>query len=272
MTLLQAMLIAILQGITELFPISSLGHTVVLPALLGWGEITRQPDFLPLIVIMHLGTAVALLIYFWRDWYDFGMSLVNRNSERAGADRRLFLLIVIATIPAALIGFFLEKSLRSAFSTPLLAASFLVVNGFMLLIGERIRQGGQQTLDQLTWEGALAIGFAQATALIPGISRSGATIIGGVIVGLHHKDSARFSFLIATPIIFGAALHQIPKLDHAAFGSLAALSFLVSGVFAYASTWFLMRYFKAHDLGALNPFAYYCAIFGFGAIAWLNLM
>ena len=270
MTTLQAILIAILQGVTELFPISSLGHTVVLPALLGW-DIQKLPNFLPLIVIMHLGTAVALLIYFWRDWYDFAMSILNRG-ERVAQDRRLFLLIVIATIPAAVIGFFLEKTLRGAFSTPLLAASFLVVNGFLLLAGERIRQGGRQSLDELTWEGALAIGFAQASALIPGISRSGVTMIGGVVVGLQHKDAARFSFLIATPIIIGAAVHQIPKLDHAQFGTLALMSFAVSGVFAYASTVFLMRYFKHNDLGALNPFAYYCAIAGFASIAWLNLI
>lgn len=271
MTTTQAIIIAILQGVTELFPISSLGHTVILPALLGWGDIESRPDFLPLVVIMHLGTAVALLIYFWRDWYDFAMSLLNRG-DRVAQDRRLLILIIIATVPAALIGFFLEKLLRGAFATPVLAAAFLVVNGFLLLIGDRIRQGGRESLDDLTWEGALAIGFAQATALIPGISRSGVTMIGGVVVGLHHKDAARFSFLIATPIIFGAALHQIPKLDHAAFGSLALMSFVISGVFAYASTMFLMRYFKSHDMGALNPFAYYCAIAGFGAIAWLKLL
>ena len=271
MTYLQAILIAILQGVTELFPISSLGHTVVLPALLGWQEIEKSPNFLPLIVIMHLGTACALLVYFWRDWYDFGMALLGRG-ERAFQERRIFILLVIATVPAALIGFFLEKTLRSAFSTPMLAAAFLIVNGVILLVGERIRGAGKQSLDELTWEGALAIGLAQATALIPGISRSGATIIGGVIVGLHHKDAARFSFLMATPIIFGAAAHQIPKLDHSQFGVLALVAFAISGVFAYASTVFLMRYFKNHDLGALNPFAYYCAAFGFTAIALLNFM
>ena len=270
MSTLQAILISILQGITELFPISSLGHTVVLPALLGWGEIEKSPNFLPLIVIMHLGTAVALLVYFWRDWFTFGMAVIGRG-ENVVAERRVFILLILATIPAALLGFFLEKYLRAAFSTPMLAAVFLIVNGVMLLVGERIRGVGKQSLDQLTWEGALAIGLAQATALIPGISRSGATIIGGVVVGLHHKDAARFSFLMATPIIFGAALHQIPKLDHSQFGMLALMSFAISGVFAYASTTFLMRYFKEHDLGALNPFAYYCAIFGFVAIAWLNI-
>ena len=271
MTFLQAILISILQGVTELFPISSLGHTVVLPALLGWGEIEKSANFLPLIVIMHLGTAVALLIYFWRDWFDFGMALLGKG-ERAPQERRIFILLILATIPAALIGFFLEKTLRAAFSSPMLAAIFLIVNGVMLLLGERVRGVGKQSLDELTWEGALAIGLAQATALIPGISRSGATIIGGTIVGLHYKDAARFSFLMATPIIFGAALHQIPKLDHSQFGGLAVMAFVVSGLCAYASTTFLMRYFKSHDMGALNPFAYYCAIFGFTAIAWLNLM
>ena len=271
MTLIQAILIAILQGVTELFPISSLGHTVVLPALLGWAEIEKSANFLPLVVIMHLGTAVALLVYFWRDWYDFGLALLGRG-ERAFEERRIFILLVIATVPAALIGYLFEKLLRSAFSTPILAAIFLVVNGVILLAGERIRGAGKQSLDDLTWEGALAIGLAQATALIPGISRSGVTIIGGVIVGLHHKDAARFSFLMATPIIFGAAAHQIPKLDHAQFGWLALISFVVSGIFAYASTTFLMRYFKSHELGALNPFAYYCAVFGFIAIVWLRLM
>lgn len=273
MTIFQALIISILQGVTELFPISSLGHTVVLPAMLGWGQIEKSSNFLPLVVTMHLGTAVALLAYFWRDWYDFAKSIVGRNGDRTFFDRRLFLLLIIATIPAAVIGFLFEKILRQAFSTPMLAAIFLIVNGIILLVGERMRrEDGSISLDELTWEGALAIGFAQATALIPGISRSGVTVLGGIIVGMKHSDAARFAFLMATPIIFGAAGHQIPKLDHHAFGWLAVMAFVVSGVFAYGSTVFLMRYFKNHDNGALNPFAYYCAIFGFTAIAWLNFM
>jgi undecaprenyl-diphosphatase len=271
MTILQAIAIAVLQGVTELFPVSSLGHTVVLPTLLGWGDIQSRPDFLPLIVIMHFGTAVALLIYFRRDWLDFARSLAGRDPERTAADRRLLLMIAVATIPAALIGFFFESKLRTAFASPLIAASFLVLNGIILLAGEEIRHRGRQTLEQLGIDGALAIGIAQATALLPGLSRSGMSMIGGVVVGLRHADAARFSFLIATPIIFGAALHQIPKLGAAAFSPLALVCFFVSGACAYASTAVLMRYFAHRDLGALNPFAFYCAIFGFVSL-WVLVL
>jgi undecaprenyl-diphosphatase len=137
--------------------------------------------------------------------------------------------------------------------------SFLVLNGIILLAGEEIRLRGQQALDCLGIDSALAIGIAQATALLPGLSRSGMAMIGGVVVGLRYADAARFSFLIATPIIFGAALHQIPKLGTAAFSPLAVVCFFVSGVCAYASTSILMRYFAHRDLGALNPLAFYCA-------------
>jgi undecaprenyl-diphosphatase len=271
MTFFQAIAIAVLQGVTELFPVSSLGHTVVLPTLLGWGDIQSKPDFLPLIVVMHFGTAVALLIYFRRDWLDFARSLAGRDPERTATDRRLFLMIVIATIPAALIGFFFESKLRTAFASPLIAASFLVLNGIILLAGEEIRLRGQQALEGLGIDGALAIGIAQATALLPGLSRSGMTMIGGVVVGLRHADAARFSFLIATPIIFGAALHQIPKLGAAAFSPVALVCFFVSGACAYVSTSILMRYFAHRDFGALSPFAFYCAIFGFVSL-WVLVL
>jgi undecaprenyl-diphosphatase len=180
-------------------------------------------------------------------------------------------MIAVATIPAALIGFFFEAKLRTAFASPLIAASFLVLNGIILLAGEEIRHRGRQTLEQLGIDGALAIGIAQATALLPGLSRSGMSMIGGVVVGLRHADAARFSFLIATPIIFGAALHQIPKLGAAAFSPLALVCFFVSGACAYASTAVLMRYFAHRDLGALNPFAFYCAIFGFVSL-WVLVL
>jgi undecaprenyl-diphosphatase len=271
MNVFQAIVLAVLQGVTELFPVSSLGHTVILPTLLGWGEIQSRPDFLPLIVVMHFGTAGALLIYFRQDWIDFARSLGGRDAARTAADRRLFLLIVIATVPAALIGFFLESTLRSAFASPLIAASFLVVNGIVLLVGEEIRHRGRESLDTLGFDGALAIGIAQATALLPGLSRSGMSIIGGVIVGLRHRDAARFSFLIATPIMLGAALHQIPKLGAAAFSPLAFVCFFVSGACAYASSSLLMRYFARRDIGPLNPFAFYCAIFGFVSL-WVLVL
>ena len=270
MTTLQAMVIAVLQGLTELFPISSLGHTVILPALLGWEDIQRSPNFLPLVVVMHLGTAVALFVYFFKDWWSFGMSVIGRGGPRTAPDRRLFLLVVVATIPAALLGFVLEKYLREAFATPLIAAAFLVVNGLILLGGEYVRQhGSSNPIDNLNWKGALAIGIAQSLALIPGISRSGITMITGVMAGLRHQDAARFSFLMAEPIIIGAAIHQIPKLDRTQLGGLAIASMVVAGIVAYGSTWFLMRYFRGHDNQALNPFAYYCVGAGLLSLVFL---
>lgn len=273
MSFLQALLLSILQGVTELFPVSSLGHTVIVPALLGWHAIEKSDNFLPLVVTMHFGTAVALLIYFRHDWLEFGLSVLGRKSERGALDRRLFIMLVFATLPAAVLGFLLEKKLKHAFATPMLAAVFLIANGVLLLMGERLRKSdGSVTLDTMGWESAVGIGFAQALALIPGFSRSGTTVLGGIFVGLNHEESARFAFLMATPIIFGAAAHEIPKIDHHALGLLALMSFVVSGLFAYASTTFLMRWFKSHDQGALAPFAYYCAIAGFVSIAWLNFM
>ena len=273
MTALQAIITAILQGITELFPVSSLGHAVILPKIFGWAIDQHAADFLPFLVVLHSGTAVALLAYFWRDWFDFGMSLLGRKGERAAADRKLFWLIVLATLPAVVTGFAFRKILGDAFGSPAIAAAFLIVNGFILFIGEKLRKEGRATgtLDDLTWKGALAIGAVQCAALIPGISRSGVTMVGGILAGLHHRDSARFSFLLATPIIIGATVLEAPKLlrSDATLGSLAVLSGVVAGVVAFVSIVALMRYFKAHDFEALNPFAYYCWIAGALSLSYI---
>jgi undecaprenyl-diphosphatase len=276
MTPLQAILYAVVQGVTELFPISSLGHAVVLPRLLGWGVDQHAPEFLPFLVVLHLGTAAALLIYFWRDWAGLLLAVLGRTApgEREAA-LRLLVLIVIATIPAVIVGFSFRKLFGDLFATPAVAAAFLIVNGFVLLAGERLRRraadGGD--LDVLTWKGALAIGVWQCAALIPGISRSGVTMVGGLLVGLRHAGAAHFSFLLATPIIVGAAVLEVPKLLHPAAGAglsgLAALSGLVAGVTAYASIAFLMRYFRTHDIEALAPFAWYCWAAGAIALALL---
>jgi undecaprenyl-diphosphatase len=259
-TSLQAIIMAALQGVSELFPISSLGHAVILPRLLHWGVDEKAPDWLAYLVVMHFGTAVALLLYFWRDWLSFALSLIGGANPRSQADRRILFLLVLATIPAVVVGFVFRKLLGDAFSTPAIAAAFLVVNGFVLFVGDKIGGAAAGTLDQLNWKGALAIGVAQCTALIPGISRSGATIVGGVVAGLQHKEAARFSFLMAPPIILGATVFEAPKLlrEGATLGGAAALSCVVAGIVAFASTAFLMRYFRGHELEALNPFAYYC--------------
>jgi undecaprenyl-diphosphatase len=268
MTAFQAIFTAILQGISELFPVSSLGHAVILPALLGWQIDQHSPSFLPFLVVLHLGTAAALLLYFWRDWIQLLLAVLGRPTERPREDElRLLVLIIIATIPAAVVGFVLNKFLRGLFGVPTVAAVFLIVNGFVLFAGERLKRRSTGTSAELTalrWRGALMIGLWQCAALIPGISRSGVTMVGGLLAGLHHKEAARFSFLIATPIIIGAAVLEVPKLLHhdgATGGGITGLSIvagIIAGITAYLSIAFLMRYFKTHDFEALDPFAWYC--------------
>jgi len=272
---LQAILFAVLQGVTELFPVSSLGHAVILPKLLGWQVDQRGRDFLPFLVVLHAGTAAALLLYFWRDWIDIARAVlgIGNPSERA-AHLRLLALVVVGTIPAVVIGFSLEKPLRALFGTPLVAAAFLVANGVVLFAAERLKRSGGAALATLDAKKALVIGLWQSLALIPGISRSGATMVGGLLSGLHHKEAAHFSFLLATPIIAGAAVLEVPKLMHASeagggLGPVAVLAGLAAGITAYASVAFLMRYFGKHDFEALDPFAYYCAAAGMVSLALL---
>jgi undecaprenyl-diphosphatase len=277
MNALQAIIIAVLQGATELFPVSSLGHAVVLPALLHWHIDQHAPEFLPFLVMLHLGTATALLVYFWRDWWALATGVHGLGgAHKVGESRRVFVLIVIATVPAVILGFVAEKFFRSLFGSPMVAAAFLLVNGCLLIFGEKVRGLGHRPLTTLNAMDALAIGCWQCTALIPGISRSGATIVGGLLRGIDHEGSAHFSFLIATPIILGATVLEVPKLLHETMPPgvfrLSALAAVVAGVTAFASTAFLMRYFRQHDAWALNPFAYYCLVVGAGSLALLLLM
>ena len=271
MTLLQALLIAILQGATELFPVSSLGHAVILPALLNWPINQKSPDFLPFLVVLHLGTAVALLAYFWRDWFGFARAVLGRGDKKTvKRERKIFSLVCVATLPAVILGFALEHKLREFFGTPVLAAVFLIVNGFILFVGEKIKHAGAKKMDQVGFKAALAIGACQALALIPGISRSGATMVGGVMAGLTHKEAARFSFLLATPVIAGAGVLEVPKLlkmrDQITISSDAVVAAgLVAGLVAYLSVAALMRYFKQNEVEALKPFAFYC--WAAGAVA-----
>jgi undecaprenyl-diphosphatase len=264
MTALQAIIIAVLQGVTELFPVSSLGHAVILPKLLGWNIDQQAPTFLPFLVVLHLGTAAALLLYFWRDWLGLALAFCGVGAlEERRAKWRLLWLIVVATIPAVILGFALEKFLKGLFGAPMVAAAFLIVNGVVLFAAERLRQtSGTRVLAEMNWREALAIGLWQSAALVPGISRSGTTMVGGLLVGLHHREAAHFSFLIATPIIIGAAVLEVPHLFRPevahAFNALVWIAGAVAGVTAYLSVAFLMRYFRRHDFEALDPFAYYC--------------
>jgi undecaprenyl-diphosphatase len=274
MSALHAFALAILQGVTELFPISSLGHAVIVPSLLGWPINQRSLEFLPFIVVLHVGTATALLLYFWRDWLAIAWGIIGRGPGAADA-WRAFGLIVVATLPAVVIGFAFEKLVRDLFATPLVAALFLIANGFLLLIGDWLRTRSEarfareRRVTVLGWRGALVVGIWQCAAFFPGLSRSGAAMVGGLISGLHHAEAAHFSFLIATPIIIGAAVLEVPKLLALPGHGISLLAIgagVVSGVTAYLSIAFLMRYFRRHDFDdALVPFAIYCWAAGAGA-------
>jgi undecaprenyl-diphosphatase len=280
----QIILLGLLQGFTELFPISSLGHTVIIPALLGWSDIVTNQSFLPLIVALHLGTSIALVAYFWRDWLQVIKVLFNSIKEgevKRGTEEWVSWLIIIGCIPAGLIGVFLQDPLKQLFASPLIAATFLVVNGSLLFLGDVLRKRAEgdaqnlspkerearfRPLSSLTWKDAIIVGLGQSLALIPGISRSGASMVVGLGVRLNYEDAARFSFLLGAPLIGGAALIEVPQL----FGQSASTLLLIfvgmvlSGVAAYLSTKFLMKYFET---GRLQPFAFYCWGAGLVAIA-----
>jgi len=273
MDFIHAVLFAILQGATELFPVSSLGHAVIVPKLLHWGIDQSGPDFLPFLVMLHLGTAIGLLVYFYSDWLAMARGALGLGyAAEVSATRDLLLKLIIATLPAVLIGAVLKKPIAHLFGSPLIASLFLVANAGVLLAGERLR-GRALRNGNLTNLDALIIGMFQCLAFLPGISRSGSAIVGGLRRGINHEDAAHFSFLMGTPVILAASFAEIPKLLrahelHALFG-ISLLAAIVAGVVAYASTAFLMRYFKEHDSWALKPFAWYCAIFGAGSFVLL---
>ena len=253
MDMFQAVWVAILQGATELFPVSSLGHAVIVPALLQSSLDQSAPEFLPFLVLLHVGTAVALLAFFWRDWLALLRGVLGAGPRAEVAEsRRVLLLIVVATIPAVVVGGLLEHRLRLLFASPLTSAGFLVANGVLLIACERLRgRPAGRAAAALRMGDALAIGLWQCLALIPGLSRSGATIVGGLLRGFDHAAAAHFSFLIATPIIIGATVLEVPKLLHESVPpgtfETASLAAVVAGITALISTWLLMRFFRRHD-------------------------
>jgi undecaprenyl-diphosphatase len=274
-TYFQAIVLGLLQGVTELFPISSLGHSVIFPQLFGWNIHQNDAYFISFLVATHLATAIVLLIFFWRDWVrivqGLGRSLRDRGIAPDDTDAKLAWLLVVGTIPAGILGLLLDHALRSLFASAQSAAFFLMVNGLLLAGAEALRRRAPQTSEdddtriarQVDFPQAFGVGAAQALALIPGLSRSGATMGGGLLVGLSHKDAARFAFLLATPIIGAAALLKLPEL----FGSQgdgvrgqALVASLCAALTAWLSVRFLMRYFETRTL---IPFAVWCL--GFGA-------
>lgn len=278
MSAFQALVLALLQGITELFPVSSLGHTVILPSLLRWSTDQRDPSFLAFVVLLHVGTATALFIYFWGDWRAIITAVVRSliAGRMAGsAAEKLGWRLVAGTAPVIPLGFYLERQVRDLFASPRLAAGFLFMNGVMMFAGERLRRRalaselGRTDLENLSVPVAIAIGASQALAFLPGISRSGTTIVAGLFANLKHEAAARFSFLLATPVIAGAGLLEVPRLFEASARPQLPIFLLgaaMAGIAAFLSVAFLMRYFR---VGRLDPFAAYCA--GFGMLALILL-
>jgi undecaprenyl-diphosphatase len=222
MSLLQASLLGLLQGITELFPISSLGHTVILPKIFGWDIDQSDPSFLIFLVATHFATALVLFAFFWRDWFNiiFGMlrSLRDRKIRAEDTYAKIGWLLVVATIPAGILGLLFQDYLKALFATPRYSAMFLIGNGILLFAAEMLRRRrsvaeihDDAQIAALSWSKTVGVGFMQSLALLPGFSRTGATLSGGLLSGLSHQDAARFAFLLATPIIFAAAVLKVAR-------------------------------------------------------------
>ncbi len=268
----QSVVLGLLQGVSELFPVSSLGHTVILPSLFGWDIHQDAPYFLTYLVALHLATAIVLLGFFWQDWVRIikGLGRSLRDREITDPDARLGWLLVVATIPAGILGLTLQNYLRNLFASPEYASIFLALNGVMLYGAELLRRRApvvaedddERIAKTVGWPQSVAVGAAQSIALIPGFSRSGAAMGGGLLVGLSHKDAARFAFLLATPIIFAAAVLKLPDLAGSQGNGVrgpALVGALCAALSAYLSVRFLMRYFETRTL---TPFAIYCLCAG----------
>jgi undecaprenyl-diphosphatase len=259
MNLFQALVLGIIQGATEFLPVSSSGHLVLVPWLLGWEEPGLTFD-----AVVHWGTALAVIAYFWREWLALIQAVFQAIRWRSIADpkARLALLIVVGTVPAAVIGYALEDFFEHMFSRPSAAAAFLLVTAVFLSIAEWLGRR-ERDLEQVTWPDALLVGLGQALAIFPGISRSGATIAAGLARGLKREPAARFSFLLATPVILGAGAFKV--LDVAQAGQLAGqipalvVGLVGAGIVGFGCIYFLLRYLQQRPL---YPFAVYCAVAG----------
>jgi undecaprenyl-diphosphatase len=270
------MVLAVLQGVSELFPISSLGHTVLIPPLLHWHVDESDESFLAFVVVLHLGTALALLVYYRNEWVRIVRALLGsivRGRFNGDRDERLGWLLVVGTIPVGIMGVLFQSSVRGLFASPIPVAIFLMINGLVMFAGEELRRRQRarservaKPIDKVTWVEGLGVGFAQSLALLPGISRSGASIVAGLLIDLDHEEAANYSFLLATPVILLAGLLEIPTLfkPGVTIGPVEAiLGCVVAGVTAYASVAFLTRYFQHNDL---RPFGWYCLLAGAAAV------
>jgi len=288
MSLAQALFMGLLQGATELFPVSSLGHAVLIPSLLHWSFKQSDPSFVPFLVLLHLGTAGALLIIYRTQWVDIIKSFFTAalRGRIETPSERLAMLLMVGTIPAAILGVFFETRIKSLFASPYVAAGFLVVNGVLMITFEQLRRRAERRAaldskprieqeqsfaeaERISFRAAALVGACQALAFLPGISRSGVTIGGGLVAGLRHQEAARFSFLLATPVILAAGVLEVPQLfaSGVPVGEYLAAAIL-SGVAAYLSARFLLRYFRS---GRLDPYGWYCIGAGLVSLGLLAL-
>jgi undecaprenyl-diphosphatase len=286
-TLAQALFMGLLQGASELFPVSSLGHAVIVPTLLHWTFKQSDPSFVPFLVLLHLGTAGALLVLYRDQWIVIirGFFTAALRGEMRTDAERLAMLLLVGTIPAATLGVFLESRIKTLFASPYEAAGFLVINGVLMLGFEQLRRRAERRAasspasrveqeahfaqaERISFRAAALVGACQGLAFLPGISRSGVTIGGGLIAGLRHEEAARFSFLLATPVILGAGIVEVPQLFSSGVpvGEYVAAAVL-SGLAAYASARFLLRYFRS---GRLDPYGWYCIAAGLISLALLH--
>jgi undecaprenyl-diphosphatase len=263
--------LSVLQGVTELFPVSSLGHTLLVPGLFGMHIDKHAPQLIPFLVALHLGTALALLGYFRHRWVALIRGFFGSLAGRPNDDGHLMWALIIGTLPACVVGLVLEKRLETIFKDLRIVAIALIVNGILLWYGDYLqRTRAHVKPEKLSFGKAFLVGLAQIGALIPGFSRSGLTMIAGSASGLDKEKAAEFSFLLGTPIILAAGVLEIPKLFHAP-GQLAdaALGGVLTAIAAWLSLRFLMRYFEGR--GRLSSFGTYCVVAGIVCVCWLFL-
>lgn len=288
MTFAQALFMGLLQGATELFPVSSLGHAVLIPSLLHWSFRQSDPSFVPFLVLLHLGTAGALLFIYRTEWVAIvkGFFTAALRGRIETPSERLAMLLMVGTIPAGILGVYFETRIKSLFASPYVAAGFLIVNGLLMLGFEQLRRRAERRAaldtkpraeqeqgfaeaERISFRAAALVGACQALAFLPGISRSGVTIGGGLLAGLRHQEAARFSFLLATPVILAAGVLEVPQLFSGGVpvGEYIAAAVL-SGFAAYLSARFLLRYFRS---GRLDPYGWYCVAAGLISLGLLAL-
>jgi undecaprenyl-diphosphatase len=282
LTYIQGIVLGILQGISELFPISSLGHSVILPQLLGWKLDQKSPFFLMFLVATHTATAIVLLLFFRKDWgriiTAFFRTVKSRRVQQTDTDARLAWLLIIGTIPAGLVGLLFKHFIREQLLSGYFAAIFLTLNGFLLFGAELMRRkaplskaiDSDERISRMSWWQGFKVGLMQVLALMPGFSRTGSTIAGSLLVGLSHEDSVRFSFLLSTPIIAAAAALELPKL--LASGDFSAIGVSIAGglcaaLFSFLSVKILTAYFK-NEARKLTPFAIYCVVAGAASLIY----